>query len=255
MDTAVLVALITSFASLAVSFGKVFWDERAKSEETRLAEKTELKRYRTMLLNAADDLGHRIDNIRNEAERQRYTATDDKRALVSLRSTLFRFGQYLTWAQIYRDYLRANPDKETGEVSALLNDIGRTFGTDRFKRDPLDELLMLWREEQSAIADVMRRTNPVPDCVGFRSFMSNFDDEYSQWFRDFEKGLRKDSQRLAVLQGLLAELIRELDHEHARVRYGSNKQLISPSWARSSQFPPVVRKDQKVVMGEQPGPG
>jgi hypothetical protein len=236
MDTGVLVALIAAVASLLATFGKIFWDAREKKLERRLAEDTELRRYRTMLLNAADDLGNRIDNIRNR-HFSYYFEFDDDRATLARRSTLFRFGQYFAWTEIYRDYLRVNPGRAFGQVSALLDQIGGAFASDRHA----DSELMLWREEQSAIADLMSRGEPVPDCIGFQSFVDDFDEHYAHWFRNFGNALSPESERLANVQALLAELVVQLDLEKARVQYRNGK-LASPRWAEPSRFPEVKRK-------------
>jgi len=79
METPVLVALIAAVASLIAALGKIIYDVWEKRREGRLAEEVELKRYRGMLLNAADDLGNRIDNIRNK-EFSVYFSSDENRA-------------------------------------------------------------------------------------------------------------------------------------------------------------------------------
>jgi hypothetical protein len=105
------------------------------------------------------------------------------------------------------------------KVASILSQIGATFASDRFGDHSPDFRLMLRREEQSAIADLMRRTDPVPHCIGFLSFMTDYDEHYSKWFRDFETGLGERSERLATAKQLLADLVQELD-QRVRPRWG-----------------------------------
>ena len=237
MDTAILVALIAAFASLLATLSKVIWDAVDKRRELRASEQSELRRYRSRLFGAADDLGNRIGNIRSENFFY-YLEAKDGRATIALRSTLFRFGQYFTWAEIYREYLRLNPDKDPGEVPETLDWITATLATD----EPGPQL-MLWREEQSAIADEMRKTAPMPECIGFSSFTADYETRYASWFQRFEKDLMTmshppraaDSQRLVKVQAILARLVVQLDVEKALVKY-KDGQIIAPRWAQPTEL-------------------
>jgi hypothetical protein len=248
MDTAVVVALIAAFASLIATLGKAFWDagekrreQRRAEEEARqqreLAEEVEQRRYRSLLLGAANDLGNRLGNIRTH---DFFSYLESDRRHIALLTTLFRFGQYFTWAEIYREYLRLNADKvshlktDTEAISETLDWIAATFASDL-----TGPQLMLWREEQSAIADLMRTTGPIPGCIGFSFFASGYDDRYAAWFAKFEDDLMRmfsppataDSERLAAVQALLARLIVQLDIEKALVTF-EDGQVVSPRWAQ-----------------------
>jgi hypothetical protein len=193
MDTAVVAALIAAFASLLAVAGKTIWDAVEKRRKHQRAEQVELRRYRSLLLGAANDLGNRLDNIRTHAFFH-YFETEDRRDL-ALRTTLFRFGQYFTWAEIYREYLRLNADKvshfKIENISNTLDRIAATFASDLIGRE-----LMLWREEQSAIADSMRTTGPTPGCIGFSFFASGYEDRYAVWFGRFATDLMSCCRRL-----------------------------------------------------------
>jgi hypothetical protein len=190
------------------------------------------------MFGAADEIGNRIGNIRTQGFFY-YLNNDDRRA-ITLRTTLFRFGQYFTWAEIYREHLRLNPDKvshlkaDTEAISNTLGWITATFASDR-----MGTQLMLWREEQSAIADSMRTTGPTPGCIGFAFFSSGYEGRYVEWFRRFEIDLdaaSADSERLATVQALLARLIVQLDVEKALVKY-EDGEIIAPGWARPGELP------------------
>jgi hypothetical protein len=184
MNAAVVVALIAALGSLAVTLVKSGIDAREKKRERLLVEQAELRRYRALLLSAVDDLGNRINNIRNQ-DFLVYLNEIDRRDL-ALSSTLFRFGQYFGWAEIYREYLRLNPARDTGTVSTTLTEITAVFASDTMDRESsLDAQLMLWREEQLAIGHLMRREGEVPACVSFDSFMHDIDARYFTWFKKF----------------------------------------------------------------------
>jgi hypothetical protein len=241
MTAAVVVALIAALGSLAVTLVKAGIDAREKKRERLFAEQAELRRYRALLLSAADDLGNRINNIRNQ-DFLVYLNAIDRRDL-ALSSTMFRFGQYFAWAEIYREYLRLNPARDTGTVSTTLDEITAVFASDAIDQQAsLDAQLMLWREEQLAIAHLMRQDGEVPACVSFDRFIDNYDTRYVKWFKKFADHLEsifshgKDSARLARVHKLLAKLIVELDDEKAFVKFDDNGHIAGPNWARPSKY-------------------
>ena len=241
MIAAIVVALIAALGSLVVTLTKAVLDAREKKRERLLVEQAERWRYRRMLLSAADDLGNRINNIRNQ-DFLAYLNAIDRRDL-ALSSTLFRFGQYFGWTEIYREYLRLNPARDTNRVSETLVQITIAFASDEMNRGvSVDAQLMLWREEQDAIGHLMRQEGEVPACVSFDVFMDKYETQYSRWFKKFADHLepafshRQDSVRLARVHQLLADLIVELDDEKMFVKLGHNGEIISPNWARPSQY-------------------
>jgi hypothetical protein len=246
MSDAVVAALVAGVVSLSVTFGKAFWDHRRLRQEQRLAAREKLDRYRAPLLAAADDLGSRINNIRNDGFLVYFRVEGRERA--ALLGTLYRFAQFFAWSEIlygYSDRLRFESDDSTREVAEILRSIGRTLAVDRLDRaDPPDfttTQLMLWREEQRAIGEMMREEGDPPRCIGFASFVTDYESRYEPWFRTFasqvDAARTPRSDRLAELQRLLARLVQELDVDEVLVNVDSKAQVTEPRWARPSMLP------------------
>jgi hypothetical protein len=260
VDTSIVVALIASITSVIVASSTALWTvwqtrqqsqsqeelETLKAElqkeleerEAAVGAKAELDRYREPLLFAANELGHRLDNIRN-GEFLSYLGRQDGRQVTALYSTLFRFGQYfaqleLLYANI--SLLHFERDEDTKTVAGLLRDIGRRFTWDYIDvtGPGMRPRFMMWREELRAIGEMMceRRDGKPVSSIGYASFVNDYENRYASWFRTFGEDLHSfaedqargsangdDSERLRLLQGLLAKLVKELDEEHAYLQW------------------------------------
>ena len=195
---AVVAALVTGVVSLLVTFGMVVWDARQAKREQRLAARERLDRFRAPLLAAVDDLGKRLNNIRNDGFLA-YVDIEDRRDM-ALKSTLFRLAQYLGWTEIiygYSDRLRFESDRATAAVSSTLGDIGSILAADEFDRTDEDDFttsqLMLWREEQRAIGELMCQGGDEPRCISFNSFVDQYEDRFSSWFDTFASQLKSEA--------------------------------------------------------------
>jgi hypothetical protein len=250
MDPPVLAALITASLSLVLAVGKIVVDLREKSIERRLAARERLDRYRPQLLAAVDDLGRRINNIRNDGFLT-YLHSEDRRD-TALLGTLFRFAQYLGWLEIVYGYggrLRFESDEATKAVAKTLADFGWILAADEFDRIDEDDFetsrLMLWREEQRAIGELMRHEGDEPRCIGFDTFAQNYDRSFARWFSLFATQLRGESvptaNRLAELHRVAVRLIKELDVDHVLVHVDESGRITSPNWAERSHLPPPTR--------------
>lgn len=272
MNASIIVALITSSASIVIASSSAAWtafqnrksrelqkelatnqsrsqveleklkhelQESARHEEQSSQAEAELDRYREPLLLAANDLGDRIDNIRNKGFLH-YLRVADHRHDTALRSTLYRFGRFFAQLEaLYSDlsFMRFQQAEDTRVVAALLADIGRTFATDRLDRVGSSgrPRFMLWREEQRAIGELMcdRRDSKQVTCVGYSSFINNYDG-YSPWFsafaEDLESGDAVKSGRLARLQSLLAQLVVQLDIDRVYSSFTEGGLPASPGW-------------------------
>jgi hypothetical protein len=262
MEPPVLAALVTGIAGVLLATGKILWDQREKSQERRRSARAELNRYREPLLSAVDELGNRIDNIRNKNYLRYYLKTE--RRQTALRTTSFRIAQYFAWTEIlYGDsgQYRFAADKETHAVNANLGWVAATFTNDDLDQEKSGQAassrLMLWREEQRGIGELMRKPGSSPACVGYSTFVKNYDNHYSEWFKRFEAELesmflptepKPDSQRLTLLQGVLAELLVNLDIDKAVVTLKEGK-VEKPEWAQPCRYPEPeqYRKDLKAA--------
>ena len=254
METGVVVALIASLSSLAVALWNR-WSQRdlehlrdtlqraAKAEERRLSAEEELRRLREPLLEAANDLGHRIHNIRAQYFLDYLDAGSGRKDL-AIQSTLYRLAKYFrTVEALYEggNPLRFERAEDTRAVAGMLAAIGRTFASDKHDRTDgfASSRFMIWREEQRAMGDVVRSSSDVdPIYVGFTEFVARLEQGAKRWFArvvdDLESGNAMKSQRLALLQAHLATLVRELDKEH-RYALGDEHE---PDWLRHSPSTP-----------------
>ena len=221
-------------------------DMEAKEEEWHLEERKalakELRRYRLPLFDAANDLGHRIKNIRNDSFLS-YLASDSERRDVALRSTAFRVARYFAVLEIIYEQIGFLPferEDEANDVVAVLGKIGSTFASDKYDRDDRPwyrARFMIWREEQRAIGEIARQSSSDADrdaLIGFASFTENWDGRIHPWFarfvEDLESGFAVESTRLRLLQSHLSELVRLLDIEG---RFKDPK--IVPEWIKRAE--------------------
>jgi hypothetical protein len=225
MEVGVLIALIASATSLVGTGASLWWQRRtareAKEEERRSAAQAVLERYRGPLLNAASDLGSRIDNIRHK-DFLAYTA-DAKRARRAKLTTLFRFADYLGWREVLRreaQLLRFEDEEETALVSELLNDVGWALATDAID----GTRAMLWTEEQRGIGELMtppREDESKARTLGYATFEQSYDAEFQLWMEDFSEDLVRSAggARLRLLTWALLGLVAQLDTEGIHRHY------------------------------------
>jgi hypothetical protein len=222
---AVGVALVAAFGSFFTlvrqgKFAKELEEHRAalarreKGEERALTAKAELDRVREPLLHVALDLGDRLNNIRNNAFLAYLESSNEWRRNVAATGTLYRLARY--WCVVESLYDRTDLSKlraesSTRDVAAKLSAIGSTFADDRHDQGRL----MMWREEQRAIAERARDERAAIGCIGFASFVDRYEAEFAQWFDILRKDLPSadSSERLRLVQQHLAELAEQLAPE------------------------------------------
>lgn len=261
METAVLVALIASLGSVFVAIGNIYWTAHQTRTERHAAVQAELDLYREPLLSAVDQVGNRLDIIRNE-DFFFYLETDRREH--ALLSTLFRLAQYFAWTEILygrSGHLHFAADGNTRAVSQTLELITSTFADDRYDRiEPRDftsSQLAIWREEQRAIGELMIQGSNPPACIGYGSFANNYEDAYSQWFVTFASQMEamfrtrptqevRGSERLDQMQGLMAKLLVELDSTRVLTELDTNGLIVKPRWARPDRYPSVRSVTQLV---------
>jgi hypothetical protein len=245
MDTAIVVALISLVSSIGVAVWTAIWTARQQREaaesERRLSAAEELRRHREPLVDAANELGSRIDNIREEGFLT-YLRPEYGRRDVAVQSTLYRFAKYFrTVEALYEggNPLRFERAEETRAVADVLAAIGRTFASDDYDRTNGFESsrLMIWREEQRAFGDSVRNTAGDAVCVGFTEFVTRYDKGADKWFAKFASDLEhpdtSESERLAELQSHLAALVRLLDVDGRFARTDGGES----GWLRRAEAP------------------
>lgn len=201
-------------ASQALEERKHLLAQTAKQQDQRTEQQAVLDRLRKPLLLAADDLGHRINNIRL-GQFDKYILEGGPRQHLALRTSSFRFARYFGWIEVLDrqvTFLEFGDEADTHAVALALRNIGGAFADDR-----PDTHLMLWREEQRAIGGLMQLPGQAPGVMGYDAFDRLYDERFAAWFARFEDDLQrsdiKDSPRLARLQENLAELLLALDRE------------------------------------------
>jgi hypothetical protein len=250
MSNGVIAAVVAGVVSLVVTFGKIAWDTRQAKREHRLAARERLDRYRAPLLAAVDDLGRRLNNIRNDGFLA-YLDMENRRDMAML-STLFRLALYLGWTEVvygYSDRLRFESDQATKAVTDTLGDIGWILAADEFDRTDEDDFttsrLMLWREEQRAIGELMRLPAEEPRCMSFNSFVDEYNGRFSKWFATLAAQLESRSapttNRLAELHRVLARLVRQLDVDRVILELDAAGRVTSPIWARPANLAEPTR--------------
>jgi hypothetical protein len=210
---AVLGAAVAVYSAVKVERLRKEYSDQVRREDREIAAQQQLDRYRSPLWDAADDLHHRIGNIGREGSVHAYLA-DPRRGPVTLQATLYRFASF--WGVVealYRDVSQRKFDTDPGTapVGELLTKIGKAFATDEPDTD-----LMMWREEQRAVGELMHaRAAPgsLVRVIGFSTFSDRYDTDFARWFEAFSHGIEGidspktlGASRLVKIQELLEEL-------------------------------------------------
>jgi len=225
--------------------------QESKEAERRSEAKAVLDRHRGPLLDAAWQLGARVENIRKR-EFLVYLKVSG-RAEDARRSTLFRFAYYLGWREYVRTQVQLLPfenEKDTRLAAAFLNNVTRILASDQLD----GQWTMLWGDEQRGIGELMTDQPPGASSPvrGHAAFHREYETVFAEWmgrFADdlFTRGDVKSSHRLRLLQWALYGLVRKLDEKNA---YGGDwieqsAQEISetPLQAGSTNHERALRED------------
>lgn len=224
MDTALVIACISALVAL-VSAAFSGWtqlqiakrEREGRAEERRSDAKVVLDRYRGPLLDAAWQLGDRLDNIRTRGFLA-YLSDGSGREQDARLTTLFRFAYYLGWREILRyqiQLLRFEREEDTKLAYALLTDVTWALAS-----DTLDGTwAMLWGDEQRGIGELMTEQPSGASSIvrGHAAFYRDYDKVFAEWMERFAEDLFStvavNKDRLRLLQWALYGLVRQLDEE------------------------------------------
>jgi hypothetical protein len=223
MNTALIIALIALAGSILSTAITVFG---APALQARRDAKKVLDSYREPLLAAAYELQARLYNILHLRFVEKYIDDDTaSKRTAAIESTLYVFAQFFGWREIIRrevQYLRFSRDMETREVGRLLQTIGETFLSDRYGPQ-----FMIWRVEQRGLGERMIvSADSKLTCLGYASFIDKRA-AMKEWLQplenDFEHLQEGGRERLAELQNLLLELVKQLDDKQKRYPFELDK--------------------------------
>lgn len=228
METSVVVALISSVASVVIALvagGLSIWQnakirrsqrdlgvfqarlqsdvevlkqefqQAAVVHERQSVARSRFEAHRGPLLVAAYDLGERIDTIRS-GDFAACLGADEDRRQATLRTTSFRVARYFAVFQALRptlEFIEARGDVETRAVADLLETIGSTFAADTLDRveGSCGARFRFWREEQQTIGG-LTLTDASDDrlvCINYASFVDEYERRYASWFSSFVSDL------------------------------------------------------------------
>ncbi len=224
MNTALVVACISGVVALA-SAAVSGWtqlqvaklERQSRAEERRSDAKVVLDRYRGPLLDAAWELGSRVDNIRNRAFFA-YLSPGNSREQDAKLTTLFRFAYYFGWREFIRtevQLLRFDNEEDTRLVAGFLNDVTWVLASDKLD----GAWAMLWGDEQRGIGELMTEHPSGSSTIvsGHAAFHRDYEKTFDRWMKRFGDDLFSyvavNSHRLRVLQWALYGLVRQLDEE------------------------------------------
>jgi hypothetical protein len=231
------VSLLVAIISSIVALTSLAWQartQRAQRAEDRAAEAERLvRRYTEPVVYAADQLVSRVDNMLNTQFLRQYGATRREHVV---HSTTFAVAELLGWMELLRQdqqFVGLGEEDSTRRLNEALARIGFTFSTNTITGpDGRAAPLMLWRQDQRAIGEVMIDWHEGSGrCLGFARFVERLEDDagFRRWF-----------------DRLLADVEATVDdHEPARPRLTALRDaakglldLLDPNEVRVPRRPP-----------------
>lgn len=186
-----------------------------RADERRSQGRVVLDKYRGPLLQAASDLGSRVDKIRHRDFLDKVAALDTEYAKLS---TSFRIAQYCAWREVLRrevQLMRFDRESDTQAVAAFIGFVTWAMASD--KHDGTYGLI--WVEHQRGIGELMLSERPdgTSTVCGFATFRRSYEERFEPWMEDVAGAWLSDharrGERLAVLQLALYGLVTLLDEE------------------------------------------
>jgi hypothetical protein len=233
-------------------------ERELREEERRSEAKKVLDRYRGPLMDAAWQLGNRIDNIRT-CDFLRYLSDGSGRERDVKLTTMFRFAHYLGWREFVRGevlLLRFENEADTRLVAGFINDVARILASNVLE----DGRGMLWADEQRGIGELMASNRSTPSPVrGHAAFHGEYEEVFASWMDRFAEAVVSPqavkSDRLRLLHWALFGLVQLLDEEGA---YGASEwlevaqqEISERAWAESTSTPEAKLREHLASLGMQ----
>jgi hypothetical protein len=254
VNTALVVACISGVVALA-SAGLSAWtqqqvmkqEKQGRPEERRSDAKVVLDRYRGPLLDAAWQLGDRLDSIRHRGFLS-YLSEGSGRERDAKLTALFRFAHYFGWREFVRtevQLLRFENEEDTRSAAGFLNDVAEVLASDLLD----GKWAMLWNDEQRGIGELMteRPSGTAPIVRGHAAFYRDYDKTFAPWMERFAGDLLStaalSSDRLRLLQWALYGLVRQLDEEAPMAASGSTGARRRSAGRHSTEVSPSTRSN------------
>jgi hypothetical protein len=198
-------------------------ESKLRAEERQSQAKSDAKvvldRYRGPLLDAAWQLGDRVNNIRHSDDFRAHLSEGSSRCRDARLTTLFRFAHYLGWRELVRtevQLLQFEKKEDTKRTASVLNDVTSVLASDELDH----QAVSLWSDQQRGIGELMTERSPgaSPRVRGHASFHDDYDEVFAPWMERFADDLLFDppkggSDRMRLLQWALYGVVRQLDEE------------------------------------------
>lgn len=179
--------------------------------ERRLQADDVLTRYRQPLAVAAFELQSRIYNVLELGFVETF-GEDHARREEAARTTLFRFAQYFGWSEILRrdiQFLDFEQQGDARRVARLQSAIAEDLLDSK-----LGETMMIWRDEQRAIGELMIvEEHGKVICMGYARFSACCATTFAPWLERLWREIAQPEarERLRALQHDLCSLVEALD--------------------------------------------
>ncbi|MEM9932023.1 MAG: hypothetical protein AAF824_00365 [Bacteroidota bacterium] len=243
MNKEILIVLLSGGISLLASYLTYEVKERRKRRLAKSSQREQiLDKYREFISSSAYDLQSRVYNIVVKGFLKRWGKGDNEvYRHNAIYYTLFLFGQFFCWREIFRKELRFLTFKEGKEEINLLEHLTNLEGTFS-KSGTGDDNFMVFRGNQRAIGESMIKVNPASkslESIGFAAFIEKYQEKaFQRWFINLEQSIRRCMEieedegihflRLTEIQRHLIDLIDELDPNYIRFKKFRSKIPLPP---------------------------
>jgi len=200
----------------------------AKKEERNHNLTLSMKRYKSPLLHASNDLQSRLFNITCQGlcECYGHSGNTEHRDYI-VNNTAFLFSQYFAWVEIIRreiQFIELDNMESVRELSELIDSIYSIFQSNSY-----DQLLFIWAGDQRGIGELLieERDNGLT-CMGYAKFLNTFENSEQVLFSSLKTKVNtlvdspvNHKTRLVKLQHSLIDLMFFLDPTY--IRFPENK--------------------------------